>query len=355
MLVSVVVALAMVKSVASSLLIADADSGVIREYDGETGAYRGVFASGEGLASPAGMAMGPDANLYIGDWDLKAVLRFNGKTGAFLGRFATASNWIYSLTFGPDNNLYAGLAGGAIQRFNGATGASLGYFTPPHHDFGGMTFHNGSLFVTYTVSPGQLYQYNATNGAYIATIYTGFSGNGPRDPLYGPDGRLYVPDWQTPRVVKFDGTTLSYQGNFINDTNHSYPFALAFGPDGRFYVLDDQVGGKASVNRYNLATGAFETNFVAAGSGGLGRAEYMLFADIAHAPMVLLAGAQRVFGGEVLQLTWTNSCPTCVLESAATLKSAWSTVSSEWVTNGNMVSTVVTSAGPSRFYRLRTN
>jgi outer membrane protein assembly factor BamB len=354
MLVSFVVALAMVKSVAGSLLIAD-DNGVVREYDGATGAYRGVFASGGGLVSPAGMAVGPDGNLYVGDWDLKAVLRFNGRTGTFLGRFATASNWIYGLTFGPDNNLYAGLIGGPVQRFNGVTGASLGYFTPPHQDFGGMRFHNGSLFVTYGEFPGQLCQYNATNGAYIATIYGAFSGNGPRDPLFAPDGKLYVPDWQTPRVVKFDGTTLAYQGNLINDTNHSFPVALAIGPDGHLYVLDDQVGGQASVNRYNLARGAFETNFVAAGSGGLGRANYMLFADIPHAPMVILAGAQRLSGIEVLQLTWTNSCPTCALESAATLKSAWSTVSSDWVTNGNMVSTVVTSASPSRFYRLRMN
>jgi hypothetical protein len=131
--------------------------------------------------------------------------------------------------------------------------------------------------------------------------------------------------------------------------------ALAFGPDGRMYVLDDKLGAKASVNRYNLATGAFETTFVAPGSGGLGRASNMIFADIPHVPKVILAGAQRVFGVEVLQLQWTNSCPTCSLESAATLNGAWSAVTSEWSTNGNMVMTVVTSIGPSRFYRLRLN
>jgi streptogramin lyase len=347
--------LATSKVFASSLLIGDVNNAVVREYDGATGAYRGVFASGGGLTDPEGLAMGPDGNLYVADFNLKAVLRFNGKTGAPMGMFAAASNYVLGLAFGPDTNLYVGLAGGAIQKFNGATGTSLGYFTPPFHEFGGMTFHNGSLFVTYLDTPGQLRQYNATNGAFIATLYSAFSGNGPRAPVFGPDGKLYVPDWQTPRVLKFDGSTFAYQGNIINDTNHQYPMALAFGPDGGFYVLDDKVNAIVSVNRYNLTSGAFDSQFVAPGSGGLGRATAMIFADIPHVPLLVLEGAQRVFGLEVVQLKWTNSCPTCVLESATALTGTWSTVSSDWVTNANIISTTVTSASSSRFYRLRMN
>ena len=66
----------------------EANAGDILRYDQVTGAFRGVFASGHGLADPLGLTFGPDGNLYVASGNSDQVLRFDGRTGAFLGVFA---------------------------------------------------------------------------------------------------------------------------------------------------------------------------------------------------------------------------------------------------------------------------
>jgi hypothetical protein len=70
-------------------------------------------------------------------------------------------------------------------------------------------------------------------------------------------------------------------------------------------------------------------------------------------PELLVAGAERLAGEEVMQLTWTNNGSTCLLESAGALASSWSTVSTPWTTNAGWVSTTATNTNAVQFYRLR--
>ncbi len=344
---------------AGSILLSDLTNPAIRQYDSTTGASLGVFVGlGNGLTTLSGITYGPEGNLYVCEYsDSKYILRYNGKTGAFLGIFATASAWPYDALFGPDGNLYVGLAGGGVQRFNGTTGASMGMLIPMGPDeFLGMLFHNGSILVTYmTSSNGQLRRYDATTGAFIATLYSGFIGNGPRAPQLGPDGNIYVPEWQTPHVAKFNGATLAYQGNLVDDPAHTSPIAVTFTPDGSFLVLDEN-GINSSVNRYNLATGAFLNQLIAPGSGGLGRAQYMIsMPEPQQPPPLVIAGASKVGAWQQLQLTWTNNGVSCLLQGAGAITGGWNTVSTPWVTNANWVSTTVSNSSPAQFYRLRAN
>ena len=355
----VVAASALPQLRADTLVVADANSAVIRRYDATTGAYLGVFASGGGLTTPAGLAFGRDGNLYVGNADLPGtVLRYNGRTGAFMDVFVTISGYyLYGMAIGPDGNVYAGLDNGAIERFDGTTGASMGVFIPAHAVYGGMGFHNGSLFVTYLGTSGhpygELYQYNGTTGAFIANVYSTFSGNGPRDPRSGPDGNLYVPDWQTYHVVKFNGTTLTYVGNIINDATHYWPMSLAFGTDGNTLLVLEDNGLASSINRYNLATGAFINQLVAPGSGGLGRASGLVL--VPSPPRLVVAEAHQEALSEVMTLTWTNNGSWCVLESAAAVTGPWGQETTTWSTNANWISTQVTSANSAHFYRLKSN
>ena len=90
---------------ADTLVVADANSAVIRRYDATTGAYLGVFASGGGLTAPAGLVFGRDGNLYVGD---RAGTIFKIGRDRQIYVFATIEPSIaaYHLTFGPDGHLY---------------------------------------------------------------------------------------------------------------------------------------------------------------------------------------------------------------------------------------------------------
>ena len=56
-------------------------------YDGTTGNFIDVFASGGGLNRPWGLTFGPDDNLYVSSSATDEVLRYNGATGEFIDVF----------------------------------------------------------------------------------------------------------------------------------------------------------------------------------------------------------------------------------------------------------------------------
>src|SRR5207247_7145317 len=89
-----------------------------------------VFASG--VPDGVDLAFGPDGNLYVSDWNGGVVRRYNGTTGAFIDVFVHPVNAfnVFGLTFGPDGNLYVAYVtnGGSsvVERFDVTTGASTG-------------------------------------------------------------------------------------------------------------------------------------------------------------------------------------------------------------------------------------
>lgn len=259
----------------SDLLIATGIQGTIKRFDLSTGAFLGDFVSSN-LTYPTGLAWGPDGNLYVSDFSAGSILRFDGFSGEFLGAFATASQ-PFALTFGTDKNLYVANNSGQVLRFNGQTGAFMDTFipAPPIGTSTGLAFHDNFLYVAYlTGGPGILKKFDAFTGAFVTNVYSDFSGNGPRSPQFGPDGNLYVPDWQTTHIYKFDGT----DHTLLDKLNVAYaPLALAFGPDGKLNVLIDDYG-PGRVLRYDPATGTALGTLVAAGAAGASRCSAMIVA-----------------------------------------------------------------------------
>jgi hypothetical protein len=64
----------------------------VKRFNGSTGAFMNVFASGGSLTQPYGLAFGPDNNLYVSSFGANVVKQYNGSTGAFIKDFASTAN-----------------------------------------------------------------------------------------------------------------------------------------------------------------------------------------------------------------------------------------------------------------------
>ena len=225
------------------------ERGSVVKFDGTTGAYVGIFASGNGMRGPVGVAFGPDGDLYVSDvvnpsGGAGAVLRFNGKTGVFIDSFVTSGGELIDpsgIAFGPDDNLYVAsedlVGSGHVLRYDGKTGAFLGVFAtasglPRFISFG----PDGNLYLSIvTLKDGQVFQFNGQTGALMRTFVPTASGNldAPTGLAFGPDNDLYISSDNAGRaldcrrgnqhgILRFTGPTKPGAGDFINvfvDTN----------------------------------------------------------------------------------------------------------------------------------------
>ncbi|WP_309732684.1 hypothetical protein [Chamaesiphon sp. OTE_75_metabat_556] len=159
----------------------------VLKYDGITGTFLGVFASGGGLNGSDGLVIGSDDNLYVSSFRSNQILKYDGETGDFLGVFASGSemNAPSGFTFGPDGNLYlTSWFGNQVLKYDGKTGDFLGVFA---------------------------------------------AGNGLENPnrvVFGPDQNLYVSSLGSNQVLKYDGNTGSFLGNF--GSGYTRPTDLIF-------------------------------------------------------------------------------------------------------------------------------
>jgi sugar lactone lactonase YvrE len=145
----------------ATLLIGNTNSNNVVIFDEKTGKYLGIFIPPKtgGLAKPDDLIFGPDGDLYISSGETSensAVLRYDGNTGEFKGTFASGNGMVrpYGLTFGPDGNLYvSSFKSDRILRFNGETGQFIDVFAASNGSPEGLNGPNDLLFT----SDGSLY------------------------------------------------------------------------------------------------------------------------------------------------------------------------------------------------------
>lgn len=264
------------------LLVSSALTHNILRYDGITGAFVGVFASGGGLTVPLGLIFGPDGNLYVCSSATNSILRFDGTTGAFINVFVPpGSGGLGSprdLVFGSDENLYVvNFQSSCVLRYDGTTGAFIDAFVVPGSgglfEPKGLTFGpDGNLYVA-SESSDKVLRYDGTTGTFIDDFAVGGALWRPWDLEFGPDGNLYVGSFHG-IVLRYDGTTGAYIDVFASGGGLSVPTGVLFGPDGNLYVGNRDI---KSVLRYDGTTGTFIDQFVTPGSGGLNKPVFLAF------------------------------------------------------------------------------
>ncbi len=224
---------------ASELLVSSFFSNAITRYDTTTSSVVGTYTGGT-VSGALGMRVGPDGLLYVCSETNNSIQRFNTVTHAYVDTIISGANLNgpTGITFDASNNILVG-------NFNGDT-------------------------VT---------KYSPT-GTFISTFVTAGSGgiNGPDVGItIGPDGKLYVPSFDSNSVLRYNASTGAFIDTFIPAGGAglmSQPRTILF-RDNKVWITSDN-GNK--VLRYGL-DGTFIDTFVTAGSGGLSGASGMVFGD----------------------------------------------------------------------------
>ncbi len=228
--------------------------------------------SGNGLVNGQGVVLGPNGNLLVVSESTGNVLQYNPNTGAYIGVFATTNKYPQPILVGPDGNVYVG-ASSTVERFDGLTGASLGVFATDNRlsSVSGLAFDaTGNLFVS-DGNAGDILKFSNT-GALLSTFATGIppivSGAGAL--LFnGPN--LLVAATFAPAHAGWGNQILAFAPNgnqlsdFASGANLLGPDNMAFGPDGLLYIVN-YAGG--NVVRYT-AGGQFVDTFIPNGPGSM--------------------------------------------------------------------------------------
>lgn len=206
-----------------------------------------MFAQGGGLARPYGTAFGPDGNLYVASFRSDQILRYDGRTGAFIDVFASGNGTAAGLLNGP-NNLLFGADGALYVTTEGSVADGKG----------GVSFLYESQVVRYSLFTG-------TGTVFASQPAPTPNGNGYVSLLglvTGPDGLIYTSDYAG-GIRSFDASGNLVQ---TIDTGALFGAGIAstigdfeFGADGAIYasVFDDDGSGVSNngVARCVVATG----------------------------------------------------------------------------------------------------
>jgi len=116
-------------------------------------------------------------------------------------------------------------------------------------------------------SAGLVREFHGGTGAPVSASESGQVG-ASQDLVIGPDGRVYVTDETTNRVIVFDPASGAAPADFVAAGRGGLddPAGLLFAPNGNLLVASR---GSHAVLEYDGATGVFLGAFVSSGDGGL--------------------------------------------------------------------------------------
>lgn len=281
------------------LLVGSCDTKSVLRYDGETGESKGEFVkSGSGgLDCPEGdMVIGPDGDLYVSSFSPRRVhpeeavifndqvLRFDGNTGEFkevVVEPSTELNGPHGLAFGPENELIVGTRfSGTVSHVDRKSGRLIAFQNADPagiKDATSLQFGPDGRLLVADYDLGRITTANGESRRHGAALVDAQPGLvHPHDMTTDSDGKLYVTNYPSNEILRFDARTGEPEGVFVksNAGGLDFPAGMEFGPDNNLFVTSCP---KDMVLRFDGETGEFMDVFVKPGSGGLKGATGMVW------------------------------------------------------------------------------
>ncbi len=265
---------------AGDLLVSSRFSDNVLRYDATTGAYVGVFAQGNGLDNPNGIAYGPDGHLYVGLGDVGRVMVFDGRDGTYLRDFVTPADsgglaGARAIAFLADGDLLvADGAGDRILRYAAGSGSFRGVFAQGNSldgPVGLIVAADGEVYVGAALSNKVLVF--GPDGAF-RRVREGDPGQRNATGLvFDRHGQLLVAQSVSNTVQRMDPLA-GAATTFASDGGLQIPIGMIFHPGGDLLVGSF---GDDRVLRYSGSDGRFLGDFVSAGAGGLDGTHNLVF------------------------------------------------------------------------------
>jgi DNA-binding beta-propeller fold protein YncE len=180
-------------------------------------------------------AAGGVGDIYVTSDASDLVRAYDGNTGTFLGVHATGvlGNGQLGLHFGDTNGRFlVGSWGGGVDEYDTATGAYIKTYNPGGPwQWAGLYAPNGNVLITSTAT-NEVVEYDAVTGALIGTFFPIYF---PSDMRIGPNGNLYVCSFGGGFVEEHDITTGALLSSFSLPAG-AQANDLAFLPNGDILV-----------------------------------------------------------------------------------------------------------------------
>ncbi len=254
----------------STLFVTDRGGDSILRYDGVTGQFDDVFASGLAarIDRPSSVRLGPSGHLYLAGFGQGDVVRFDVESGAMMDVFY----WDTQLLEEPVELLFRGddlvVLGNDTQNAvvidaKGAATRSFGYpDMRAAHDFV-MSPDETTVYVATDSHPqlgSALQAWDATTGTMLRHFGTASELTSATSVALGGDGLLYACDYERNEIVRFDPATGALLGTVTGQLDA--PVSIDFGPDGALYALD-----RLGIHRIDPDTGEELSLLIAVGDG----------------------------------------------------------------------------------------